>query len=908
MGIETGQTRLNVTHNVSLRNWLQTRRAELISLLVLIAATLVSTIYVVDRMFSYGPWDYRFHVDLALKMKERVSIEAPHFLYHAFLILIKLIGPDFSRQDLASISIVVMRLAAAVVIFYLLLEVLPRPTSYRAGLTAVVLSLVLLIVTPITLRTWEEGRMYLGYIGVNAMHNPTILMLAPFALLLGWISARIAFSPPDRPGIRRDAVLAALLIVFSTLSKPSYLLCLLPAVGIIALVRLLRHERLAWGPLIFGIGIPGVILLVWQYAFTYVIASDSLSESGIIWSPLTIMRTHAEGSLTDKFLLSIAFPALVYLLFFPAARRDRFFTLSTLTFVFGAGYTYLLAETGSRATDGNFIWSSQIALFIWFVAAVQFLLRRNYPLIFGRVWRDRLRTLIVLAALGVHLFSGLVFQARGAIFINGYDDLPHLDFDFGGDTLESIMGKDLYDAYVQFSIARPHKYLTQPADAEEWGIVWNVEGNGLVGLEVINYIADIFQGPAPIPHAYKEHYYEVIYQIVARHHFQPDKLTPARQDSLTRWYVTGYPGDLRDAGARYLYASRTWLDSLSPDQQQTLLTARYYLRLPLDADHALFVAVGDERTTLDTLFSPTYARAYAAYDGPMTPVLLLPDGIAVNPYAVLKLVGDRLQDRPATEQEKDDLFGVIKAVTEEQYLPATFDDPAQQAAFDRWAIGKLPGDLRDAGVDYLLLDQRGYVIPYLTDVQRALIFASPQYYELIGEGLGVSLYRVTGEQTLDTLGLAPDTYAALEDYQPDFDPDWSPDTLVLNPTQGALTSRADVRQVMGVYLETTDDPAEDEVSAWFDRLKVVQNLVAPDDARLSAAQQAAVARWQTSRDPADLLDAGIGYVVFDDTWLHALPDAERATLSDPAQYAPVEDWQLDFYGEFYHLYRVLDGN
>ena len=906
--IETGRAQLNTTDSRTLKDRLQARQAELVSLIVLIVAMVAGSIYVVWRMFSYGPWDYRFHVDLALKMKDRVSIEAPHFLYHAFLILIKLIGPDFSRQDLASISIVVMRLAAAVVIFYLLLEVLPRPTSYRAGLTVVVLSLVLLIVTPITLRTWGEGRMYLGYIGVNAMHNPTILMLVPFALLLGWISARIAYSPPDRPGLRRDAGIAALLIVLSTLSKPSYLLCLLPTVGVIAGVRLLRRERLAWGPLILGIAVPGIILLAWQYLFTYSATSDSLSKSGISWSPLTVMRMHAQGSLTDKFLLSIAFPALTYLLFFPSARRDRFFTLSAIAFIFGAGFTYLLAETGARETDGNFIWSSQIALFIWFVAAARFLLQRHYPLIFGRVWSDRLRTLIVLVALGVHLFSGFVFQARGAIFINGYTDLPHLDFDFGGVTLETIMGEELYQSYVQFSTARPYKYLTQPADADEWGVAWDVDPNSPLDFSLITSISDTFRAMPAVPHEYREHYYEVIYQVLMRRYFTPEKADPEQLDALTRWHATGFPGDLRDAGIGYLYASDTWLQSLPPDQRQVLLNAQSYLRLPLDDEHSLFVPVGDERGTIEMLLSPQGYRAYQAYRGPITPVLLLPEGIEVNPYAMLKALGEELQAPTLSPEEQDALLGIISAVNEPQYLTPSFSDPARQAALDRWAVGKLPGDLRDAGVDYLMLDQRGYVIPYLSDVQRALIFASPQYYELIGEGLGISLYRVSGEQTLGTMGLSPDTYAALEDYQPAFDPNWSPDTLVLNPTQGALTARADVRQVMGVYLEITTDPSDEEVATWFDRLKVVQNLVAPDDPQLSAAQQAAVARWQTSRDPADLLEAGIEYVIFDDAWLQALPDADHAALSDPAQYAPVEDWQLDFYGEFHHLYRVLDGN
>ncbi|WP_119065253.1 hypothetical protein [Aggregatilinea lenta] len=901
MQIEAESTQSTVSgRGDRLGHFIRAHRAKGVSLVLLIVLVLAGTYYVAWRTFSYSPWDHRFHVDAALEMKRYASIDVPHFLYHAFIIFLTVIGPDLSLQALATISILVTRLATAIVAYLLVLEVLPKPVTYRAGLIAAFTSIMLLIVAPITLRTWDEGRMYLGYVGINAMHNPTLLMLTPFALALAWVTARIAYSTPDRVGLRRDMWLSIVLIVLSTLAKPSYLICLLPAVGIIAGIRLLRRERLPWAALIWGIGVPSAILLAWQYIFTYgsSLGSVAISPGGIAWSPFTVMRIHAQnGTLLDKFLLSIAFPALVYGLFFPAARRDRFFTFSTLAFLFGAFYMYFLEESGRRAQDGNFLWSAQIALFIWFVAAVRFLLQRNYPTLFGSRWGDRLRSLTVLVFLGLHLFSGFVYQARGAIYITGYK-LSHVAFDFKSYTPNYLFERPLYREYLQASL----NWDDLP------GLVWQPGLPTPVPPEVMEPISNYIKATPDLSPEDKETYFKVIYQIVYGHVYFPNFSTPEQDAAISHWNITRLPGDLVDIKIRYVIASDVWFESLSPVHQHVMLNPAFYTRMPIDDEYTLFVVTGDQHESIETLLTTPVYEAYQDYAGPVTPVLLLPEDIEVDPDTMLQMLGDRVQHTPLSANERDALFGVIKAVTEEQYLPATFDDPAQQAAFDRWAVGKLPGDLRDAGVDYLLLDQRGYVIPYFTDVQRALIFASPRYYELIGEGLGLSLYRVTGEQTLDTLGLAPDTYAALEDYQPDFDPDWSPDTLVLNPTQGALTSRADVRQVMGVYLETTDDPAEDEVSTWFDRLKVVQNLVAPDDARLSAAQQTAVTRWQTSRDPADLLDAGIGYVVFDDTWLQALPDAERATLSDPAQYAPVEDWQLDFYGEFYHLYRVLDDN
>ncbi len=407
--------------------WMRVHRVALLSALLLIVLVGLTSFYTAWRMFTYGPFDYEYHIGTALEMKDQLSIELPHFLYHLYVILLNAIVPGLNEYGLAVVSIVTMRIAAAAVVFGMLALALPRPLTRRTGLALAGITFLLLIVTPITVPTWADGQFYLGYIGMNAFHNPTILALVPLALPAAWLATRITFSTPDRPGLARDTALSALLITLSTLAKPSYLLCLLPAVGVISLWRLVQRERLPWRALILGIALPGVILLAWQYAFTYggSASNESLSASSIEFAPFKVMVWHSDGSgIFNKFLLSIAYPALVYGLFFPATFKDRFFTLSAVAFGFGACATYLLAEGGDRTGDGNFIWSAQITLYVWFVAATRFLILRNRPTLFGRDAWTRARTFVVLVALGLHLVSGALFELRGALFSNGYTNLP----------------------------------------------------------------------------------------------------------------------------------------------------------------------------------------------------------------------------------------------------------------------------------------------------------------------------------------------------------------------------------------------------------------------------------------------------------------------------------------------------
>jgi uncharacterized membrane protein len=164
---------------------------------------------------------------------------------------------------------------------------------------------------------------------------------------------------------------AALITLLATFAKPSFAICLLPAIGLLAGYRLLKKQPINRRLLLLGFIVPSVVLLAWQFVETY----GSPQESGILFYPFGVMAAYSDW-LFIKFLLSILFPLLAAVLYWREAARDLRITLAWLAFLLSAFYTYFLAEGPPRTLDGNFLWSSEIALLVLFCVSTLFLLER----------------------------------------------------------------------------------------------------------------------------------------------------------------------------------------------------------------------------------------------------------------------------------------------------------------------------------------------------------------------------------------------------------------------------------------------------------------------------------------------------------------------------------------------------
>lgn len=280
-------------------------------------------------------------------------------------------------------------LATIVILYYFLRNKL-------SALLSGALSIGLLLVGPLAAFYPFDHLWYLGgYIWPNIYHNPTFLLLRPFAILQFYFAYEaIRGKKAAWPAI----ILAALVSLASAFAKPNYIICLLPALGIIALIRLLRKEAIDWKQLILGIGVPSVAILVWQYLLAFYTNSDSQ----IVFSPFSVMALYSQN-LLPKFFLSIVFPLIVTILYWKDAIKDPRIQLGWLSFAFGAICTYFIADAGILYPQGTFVFSGEITLFILFVSCIFFLAERKLP------EKSTVSRFVILAAGFLHLLSGIFY-------------------------------------------------------------------------------------------------------------------------------------------------------------------------------------------------------------------------------------------------------------------------------------------------------------------------------------------------------------------------------------------------------------------------------------------------------------------------------------------------------------------
>jgi hypothetical protein len=306
-----------------------------------------------------------------------------------------------------------MTLTAIVIYFFVRRAATPLPTIGGAVI-GVLGSLILMLVAAITVFTWSKQNLYAGYILPTVYHNGTILALKPFALLL-FVYIVGVFSQHPYFRSKKAIVIAAILVLLATTAKPSYTICVLPALGIAVIYRLYKRQHINWWLLIGGIGIPALIVLGAEYLAVQYIPSLKDHGSQFIFSPFGYLRKiRMMDLILLKFILSIAFPLVVYLLYFKTAVQDSMFNLAWLIFIVGAIYYYFFIQV-PLASHGNFTWSAQITLFILFIVAFAFFVRQNR----GVSWRLSYPAWISLFVLGLHFVCGIVWYQAELTVVNG---------------------------------------------------------------------------------------------------------------------------------------------------------------------------------------------------------------------------------------------------------------------------------------------------------------------------------------------------------------------------------------------------------------------------------------------------------------------------------------------------------
>ncbi len=380
--------------------------------LVLVVLSLV--IYLpVSLQASQFLHDYGNHIKLALELPESAR-RINHVFYHAVFLLAHRLLPSLLLPQAAVAAILTFMLPVPLMAFSIFKKAANQSLpdwllmAFALGLT---------ILAPVTI--WTNSFM-LGYFNPIVYHNPTIIALRLFAIPVSLLAARVFCERPFESMNQQIflILLCAVLVLLATLTKPSYTFVLLPGCCVYAVWRLLRWRHINIPFLIFAICLPGVLMLGLMYLLAYYGFDDG---SSLAIGAFTFMKLHIPTwRIPIQLMLSLIFPAGLYLCYPIQARRDLYLNLSWLIFGVGAAVVYLLYETGPRLHHGNFLWSGYSAVFVLMFASILFFCRVRSS---GQQREDRKtlsilglrftgRDVFVMLLFTMHLVSGIAYYFR----------------------------------------------------------------------------------------------------------------------------------------------------------------------------------------------------------------------------------------------------------------------------------------------------------------------------------------------------------------------------------------------------------------------------------------------------------------------------------------------------------------
>lgn len=243
-----------------------------------------------------------------------------------------------------------------------------RITVLGAALAAVALSFVSAIYVP-----WFNSKPYLGQGSPNPWHNPTTLMVRPIGFLIVMIVMGECLRV-KRGGFRKKnglrlwkGILIAVLLLLSNLSKPSFVQIFYPAIFLLMFFWLFTYHgrNFPLGMQLLVCCLPSCALMGAQFISAFYSGSNS-DAAGVVFAPFKVAGLYTDNIAVST-LLVMAFPLLVCL--FSIFRRTFGWTdyFAWVMLLVGMAEKFLLAESGSRMTHGNFSWGYILGLyFIWF--------------------------------------------------------------------------------------------------------------------------------------------------------------------------------------------------------------------------------------------------------------------------------------------------------------------------------------------------------------------------------------------------------------------------------------------------------------------------------------------------------------------------------------------------------------
>lgn len=360
--------------------------------------------------------EYDAHILAAVQMYQEGRIISPHFLFHLLTVILhstlgflnlptdeitgvnQVITYDWGFSAL--IVMIVVYVGIVLILFYHFKNIF-KNNDNLAYLVAFGLS----ISTPIFLLAPIDNLYFLGYVSPSTIYiipTQVISKLTVLPLLL-W-SPR--YFTQNSENVKR-LIAVFLMVILCGLAKPNGLLAMLPSLGIISLINLIKGRYINW----FFIGIillASLIVLSWQYYFKFYDDSSPIYKSSIILTePFEVWRYYSDY-LFIKIILSILFPLYVAIFFWKTVKDDFLFSYGWLLFFIGLIFSGFFGESQPYTYAGNFCWTGLIACFMLFVATASVFFSKCmdvYP-------ENKKKFIVGVVVFGSHIVCGLFFYFR----------------------------------------------------------------------------------------------------------------------------------------------------------------------------------------------------------------------------------------------------------------------------------------------------------------------------------------------------------------------------------------------------------------------------------------------------------------------------------------------------------------
>lgn len=389
-------------------------------LALLLTAGLFALVYAV--VFNYRlstSSDYTLHAVWAIAMSPEEMLssfyDGSEHLWH---LCVKLLFAHATHNMWVSAAIVT---AAADAIAYFLvyksLETVVSPRFSRWILAVVTLSVF--VANGLTLPGYD---FYISRGAINTWHNPTNIMVRPFAAAVFFMTVRIynrrrydchsTLTDPavsGRPFVfqgnfaaqfrqpvytKAELILYPLCLLFSAYAKPSFLQFFAPAILIFLLIDVVRTRGMLL-PFCIKLAlayIPAAIILLSQFssffggaglfsvsalaADTAAKTAETVTQSGV--AIYFIQRSFSGfgdflGAVWNAMLETLylcAFPLFMFLVVPRFSIRNTGYRLGFIGMLVARIEALCLHETGSRASHGNFLWGYYLSSWMLWCAAV----------------------------------------------------------------------------------------------------------------------------------------------------------------------------------------------------------------------------------------------------------------------------------------------------------------------------------------------------------------------------------------------------------------------------------------------------------------------------------------------------------------------------------------------------------